>query len=76
MILHTTSGDIEIELWGKETPKATRNFIQLCMEGYYDNTIFHRIVPGFIIQGGDPTGTGQGDYYTVRLGKGEARADE
>ncbi|KAI8082530.1 cyclophilin-like domain-containing protein [Gilbertella persicaria] len=60
VILHTTSGDIEIELWGKEAPKATRNFIQLCLEGYYDGTIFHRIVPNFIVQGGDPTGTGQG----------------
>ncbi|KAI8374288.1 cyclophilin-like domain-containing protein [Radiomyces spectabilis] len=60
VILHTTAGDVEIELWGKETPLAARNFIQLCMEGYYDNTIFHRIVPNFIIQGGDPTGTGQG----------------
>lgn len=58
--MHTTSGDIEIELWGKETPRATRNFIQLCLEGYYDNTIFHRIVPDFLVQGGDPTGTGQG----------------
>lgn len=61
MILHTTSGDIEIELWGKEAPRATRNFIQLCLEGYYDNTIFHRIIPDFLVQGGDPTGTGQGN---------------
>ncbi|KAG2235834.1 hypothetical protein INT48_003946 [Thamnidium elegans] len=60
VILHTTSGDIEIELWGKEAPRATRNFIQLCLEGYYDNTIFHRVVPDFLVQGGDPTGTGQG----------------
>ncbi|CAO3650285.1 unnamed protein product [Cunninghamella blakesleeana] len=45
---------------GKEAPKASRNFIQLCMEGYYDNTIFHRIIPDFIVQGGDPTGTGHG----------------
>ena len=60
VILHTTAGDVEIELWCKETPKAARNFIQLCMEGYYDNTIFHRIVPNFIMQGGDPSGTGQG----------------
>ncbi|KAG5519029.1 hypothetical protein PMAC_002560 [Pneumocystis sp. 'macacae'] len=58
--INTNKGNIEIELWGKETPKACRNFIQLCMEGYYDNTIFHRLVPGFIIQGGDPTGTGMG----------------
>ncbi|ODQ53102.1 cyclophilin-like protein [Saitoella complicata NRRL Y-17804] len=60
VILHTTKGDLEIELWSKECPKACRNFIQLCLEGYYDNTIFHRIVPNFIVQGGDPTGTGTG----------------
>ncbi|KAK5969344.1 Peptidylprolyl isomerase [Trichostrongylus colubriformis] len=62
VILHTTVGDIEIELWTKECPLACRNFIQLCMEKYYDGTIFHRLVKGvdFIIQGGDPTGTGQG----------------
>ncbi|KAI7861439.1 hypothetical protein BDF14DRAFT_1869805 [Spinellus fusiger] len=60
VILHTTAGDVEIELWGKETPQASRNFLQLCMEGYYDNTIFHRSVPHFILQGGDPTGTGHG----------------
>ena len=53
-------GDIEIELWANETPKTCRNFIQLCMEGYYDNTIFHRIMKQFMVQGGDPTGTGQG----------------
>ncbi|KTW30558.1 uncharacterized protein T551_01841 [Pneumocystis jirovecii RU7] len=58
--INTNKGNIEIELWGKEIPKACRNFIQLCMEGYYNNTIFHRLVPGFIIQGGDPTGTGMG----------------
>ncbi|CAG8532359.1 3095_t:CDS:2 [Ambispora gerdemannii] len=58
--LHTTAGDIDIELWSKEAPKAARNFIQLCLEGYYARTIFHRVVPQFIIQGGDPTGTGEG----------------
>ncbi|XP_058025594.1 spliceosome-associated protein CWC27 homolog isoform X1 [Ahaetulla prasina] len=60
VLLKTTAGDIDIELWSKEAPKACRNFIQLCLEGYYDNTIFHRVVPEFIIQGGDPTGTGSG----------------
>ncbi|KAG0238979.1 Peptidyl-prolyl isomerase cwc27 [Actinomortierella wolfii] len=60
VVLHTTQGDIDIELWPKEAPKACRNFVQLCMEGYYDDTIFHRIVAGFIIQGGDPEGTGMG----------------
>ncbi|KAJ7335919.1 hypothetical protein JRQ81_013860 [Phrynocephalus forsythii] len=60
VLLKTTGGDIDIELWSKEAPKACRNFVQLCMEGYYDNTIFHRVVPEFIVQGGDPTGTGLG----------------
>ncbi|CAO3698587.1 unnamed protein product [Rhizopus stolonifer] len=67
VILHTTSGDIEIELWGKEAPRATRNFIQLCLEGYYDNTIFHRIIPDFLVQGGDPTGTGQGGEFVYEM---------
>jgi len=53
-------GDIDIELWPKEAPRAVRNFVQLCMEGYYDNTIFHRIIKDFMLQGGDPTGTGDG----------------
>nr|XP_019937085.1 PREDICTED: peptidyl-prolyl cis-trans isomerase CWC27 homolog isoform X2 [Paralichthys olivaceus] len=60
VLLKTSAGDIDIELWSKEAPKACRNFVQLCMEGYYDGTIFHRVVPDFIVQGGDPTGTGTG----------------
>ncbi|PNF14301.1 Peptidyl-prolyl cis-trans isomerase CWC27-like protein [Cryptotermes secundus] len=60
VLLKTTVGDIELELWSKETPKACRNFVQLCMEGYYNGTLFHRVVKGFIVQGGDPTGTGTG----------------
>ncbi|XP_048030641.1 spliceosome-associated protein CWC27 homolog [Megalobrama amblycephala] len=60
VLLKTTAGDIDIELWSKEAPKACRNFTQLCMEGYYDGTVFHRVVPEFIVQGGDPTGTGTG----------------
>ncbi|KAI8455391.1 cyclophilin-like domain-containing protein [Phakopsora pachyrhizi] len=58
--LLTTNGPIEIDLWARETPLACRNFIQLCLEGYYDNSIFHRVIPGFIIQTGDPTGSGTG----------------
>ncbi|KAF1933722.1 peptidyl-prolyl isomerase CWC27 [Didymella exigua CBS 183.55] len=60
VLLHTTRGDLEIELFAKQTPKTSRNFLQLCLDGYYDDTVFHRLVKGFIIQGGDPTGTGQG----------------
>lgn len=59
-ILHTTSGDISLELWAQQTPLTCRNFLQYCLDGYYDNTIFHRLVPGFILQGGDPTFTGSG----------------
>src|ERR1700761_9674832 len=60
VLLQTTSGDILLELFAKQTPLASRNFLQLCLDGYYNDTIFHRLVPGFIIQGGDPTGTGEG----------------
>ncbi|XP_070780553.1 spliceosome-associated protein CWC27 homolog isoform X2 [Enoplosus armatus] len=60
VLLKTSAGDIDIELWSKEAPKACRNFVQLCMEGYYDGTVFHRVVRDFIVQGGDPTGTGEG----------------
>lgn len=60
VLMKTSIGDLDIELWGKQCPMATRNFIQLCMEGYYDNTTFHRIIKDFMAQGGDPTGTGSG----------------
>eukprot|EP01132_Coremiostelium_polycephalum_P005268 gene5268-6559_t len=60
VVLKTTLGDIEIELWSKEAPNATRNFVQLCLEKYYDGCIFHRVLKNFIAQSGDPTGTGQG----------------
>ncbi|KAL5559471.1 hypothetical protein UlMin_035682 [Ulmus minor] len=60
VVIQTTYGPLDIELWPKEAPKAVRNFVQLCLEGYYDNTIFHRIIKGFLVQGGDPTGTGTG----------------
>ncbi|ORZ41279.1 cyclophilin-like domain-containing protein, partial [Catenaria anguillulae PL171] len=60
VILHTSKGPIDIVLWPKEAPLATRNLIQLALDGYYDGCIFHRLVPGFILQGGDPTGTGHG----------------
>ena len=60
VLLTTTAGDLLLELFAKQTPIASRSFLQHCLDGYYDNTIFHRLVPGFIIQGGDPTGTGHG----------------
>ena len=60
VLIKTTMGPLDIELWTKETPQTCRSFIQLCLEGYYNNVIFHRIVKDFIIQTGDPTGTGTG----------------
>ncbi|KAL7926590.1 cyclophilin-like domain-containing protein [Trichoderma austrokoningii] len=59
-ILHTTLGEIHVELFAKQTPLTCRNFLQHCLDGYYDGTIFHRLVSNFIVQGGDPTGTGNG----------------
>jgi len=58
--LHTNHGDIAIELFPAEAPLAVNSFLFLAAEGYYDGVTFHRVVPGFVIQGGDPTGTGRG----------------
>lgn len=60
VVLKTNHGDIDIELWPKEAPLACRNFVQLCLEGYFDHTSVHRIIKGFMMQMGDPTGTGKG----------------
>ncbi|KAJ3223725.1 Peptidyl-prolyl cis-trans isomerase-like 3 [Clydaea vesicula] len=58
--LKTDHGDIKIELFCLATPKTCENFLALCASGYYDNCKFHRNIPGFMIQTGDPTGTGKG----------------
>lgn len=68
LILHTTAGDLSLELFAKQTPLASRNFLQHCLDGYYNNTIFHRLLPGFIIQGGDPTGSGAGGISAINDG--------
>lgn len=60
VILHTNHGDLSVELFAKQTPLTCRNFLQHCLDGYYEDTIFHRLVSGFILQGGDPTSTGNG----------------
>jgi cyclophilin family peptidyl-prolyl cis-trans isomerase len=59
-ILHTDRGDIQIELFAAQAPKTVNNFVFLAREGYYNNTTFHRVIHGFMAQGGDPTGTGRG----------------
>jgi cyclophilin family peptidyl-prolyl cis-trans isomerase len=59
-ILRTSKGDLEAALFSDDAPIAVNNFVYLARAGYYDHTPFHRIVPGFVVQGGDPTGTGYG----------------
>lgn len=58
--IKTTMGDILIQLFPKYAQKTVNNFIQLAEKHYYDDVIFHRVIPDFMIQGGDPTGTGRG----------------
>ncbi|WVQ96393.1 peptidyl-prolyl cis-trans isomerase-like 3 [Kwoniella sp. CBS 9459] len=58
--LHTNVGDIKIEVFCEAVPRTSENFLALCASGAYDNTLFHRNIKGFMVQGGDPTGTGKG----------------
>jgi len=58
--IETNHGTIRFELLEEDAPKTTDNFIKLAERGYYDGVIFHRVIKGFMIQGGDPTGTGSG----------------
>lgn len=62
--IETTEGVIKVELYPEIAPNTVRNFLSLVKKGFYDGTIFHRVIPGFMIQGGDPEGTGMGgpDY--------------
>jgi cyclophilin family peptidyl-prolyl cis-trans isomerase len=59
-VMHTNHGDIEVELFDDDAPKTVENFVKLARDGFYDGVIFHRVIPDFMIQGGDPTGTGRG----------------
>jgi cyclophilin family peptidyl-prolyl cis-trans isomerase len=58
--MQTTKGTIELELYPDDAPKTVENFVKLARDGFYDGVIFHRVIPDFMIQGGDPTGTGRG----------------
>jgi peptidylprolyl isomerase len=60
VVLETNYGNIELKLFPKKAPLAVENFTKLVQKGYYNGTIFHRVIKGFMIQGGDPTGTGMG----------------
>lgn len=70
--IKTNRGDIQIVLFPEHAPKTVENFIELSKKGYYDGVIFHRVIPEFMIQGGDPTGTGMGGKSIY----GEAFEDE
>jgi cyclophilin family peptidyl-prolyl cis-trans isomerase len=59
-VIETTLGTIEAELYSSDAPKTVENFVGLAGKKYFDGIVFHRVVPGFVIQGGDPTGTGTG----------------
>ncbi|TEB32687.1 hypothetical protein FA13DRAFT_1731181 [Coprinellus micaceus] len=60
VVLETSMGDIQLELYWNHAPKTCKNFLELAKRGYYNGVIFHRIIADFMIQGGDPTGTGRG----------------
>ncbi|MBR6742956.1 MAG: peptidylprolyl isomerase [Clostridia bacterium] len=76
-VMHTNMGDIKIKLFQNEVPKTVKNFVELAKSGYYNGIIFHRVIKDFMIQGGDPTGTGMGgssiygekfeDEFSVKL---------
>ena len=67
--IETTKGTLVVELYKDKAPKTAENFITLAKKGFYNGTLFHRVIPGFMIQTGDPTGTGRG-------GPGYTFADE
>ena len=67
--IETEKGSLVLELFARDVPNTVNNFVFLAREGFYDNSTFHRVMPGFMAQGGDPTGTGRG-------GPGYAFADE
>ena len=69
VIIQTEKGVIKIKLFTKETPITTNNFIDLVKKGFYNSTVFHRVVENFVIQGGDPLGDGTGNYVDPEGGK-------
>ena len=78
LVLDTTSGQFTIELDQKLAPNTAKSLVKLAREGFFDGTKFHRVVPGFVIQGGDPTGTGTGGpgYSTVDVPPSDAAYTE
>lgn len=74
-VIHTTEGDIHVDLYASDAPQTVNNFVFLANDGFYDDVIFHRTIRGFMIQGGDPTGTGRGGPgYTFRDELGHSKS--
>lgn len=69
VLIETEKGPIKIKLFVKETPITSENFIDLVKKGFYNGTIFHRVIDNFVIQGGDPLGDGTGNYINPKTGK-------
>jgi peptidyl-prolyl cis-trans isomerase B (cyclophilin B) len=65
--IETTEGTMTVEFWPDVAPNHVNNFVELSKKGFYNGIIFHRVIPGFMIQGGDPTGTGTGSNGSTRL---------
>jgi cyclophilin family peptidyl-prolyl cis-trans isomerase len=65
VIIRTSLGDIHMELFGEDAPKAVKNFVELSKKGYYNGVLFHRVAPGFVIQGGDPWSRDSANKRTV-----------
>ena len=66
-IIKTEKGDMTVEFYDNDAPETVANFLKLAKEGYYDGVTFHRVINDFVIQGGDPTGTGAGGPgYTIK----------
>ena len=63
-VLHTSEGEIELDLYPEDAPTTVSNFVGLAEDGFYDGLIFHRVINDFMVQGGDPTGTGRGGPVT------------
>lgn len=75
-VIKTNLGEIKVQLFEKEAPKTVKNFVKLAQNGYYDGVIFHRVIPDFMIQGGDPTGTGRGGQSIYGKGFEDEFADD
>ena len=73
--IDTSAGEIAVEFYAADAPQTVNNFVFLAREGFYDDVIFHRVIPGFMVQGGDPTGTGTGGPgYRFRDELGHAKS--